>query len=332
MKSEELLTFTVLFFAVFLLSVTAVLVLLPILRRARAGQRILAIGPSWHMAKEGTPTMGGIGFILALLLGFLGYAAFLLWQGGRGQELLPAVLVVLFGFSCGVIGFLDDYLKLSKKQNEGLLAWQKFLLQLLAAAALVFVARALGLVGTAVYVPFASSSLELGFFYSPLALLFLTGVVNALNLTDGLDGLLSGTVAVVAAFFILYGCLIGLAFFVLFGVLLLGVTLGFLVFNRHPAKIFMGDTGSLFLGGLVGGVGLLSARPITVLGMGGVFVLEAVSVILQVLYFKATEGKRLFLMAPLHHHLEKRGLNENTIVAVFAVTTALLGLVMLFGG
>lgn len=331
MKTEELLTFTVLFFAVLLLTVAFVLVLLPILRRARAGQRILAIGPSWHMAKEGTPTMGGLAFLFALLAAFLGYAAFLMWQGREG-ELLPSVLVVLFAFLCGGIGFLDDYLKLTKKQNQGLLAWQKFFLQLLVGAALVFLARALGLVGTAVWLPFSSQMLELGFFYYPLALLFLTGLVNALNLTDGLDGLLSGAVAVVSAFFILYGCLTGLSLFVLFGVLLLGATLGFLVFNHHPAKIFMGDTGSLFLGGLVGGVGLFSARPVTVLGMGGVFVIEAASVILQVLYFKATEGKRLFLMAPLHHHLEKRGLGENAIVGIFAAATAFFGLVMLFGG
>ena len=331
MKTEELLTFTVLFFAVLLLTIAFVLVLLPILRRARAGQRILAIGPSWHMAKEGTPTMGGLAFLFALLASFLGYAAFLMWQGREG-ELLPSVLVVLFAFLCGGIGFLDDYLKLTKKQNQGLLAWQKFFLQLLVGAALVFLARALGLVGTAVWLPFSSKVLELGFFYYPLALLFLTGLVNALNLTDGLDGLLSGTVAVVSAFFILYGCLTGLSLFVLFGVLLLGATLGFLVFNHHPAKIFMGDTGSLFLGGLVGGVGLFSARPVTVLGMGGVFVIEAASVILQVLYFKATEGKRLFLMAPLHHHLEKRGLGENAIVGIFAAATAFFGLVMLFGG
>ena len=331
MKTEELLTFTVLIFAVLLLTIAFVLVLLPILRRARAGQRILAIGPSWHMAKEGTPTMGGLAFLFALLAAFLGYAAFLMWQGREG-ELLPSVLVVLFAFLCGGIGFLDDYLKLTKKQNQGLLAWQKFFLQLLVGAALVFLARALGLVGTAVWLPFSSQMLELGFFYYPLALLFLTGLVNALNLTDGLDGLLSGAVAVVSAFFILYGCLTGLSLFVLFGVLLLGATLGFLVFNHHPAKIFMGDTGSLFLGGLVGGVGLFSARPVTVLGMGGVFVIEAASVILQVLYFKATEGKRLFLMAPLHHHLEKRGLGENAIVGIFAAATAFFGLVMLFGG
>ena len=331
MKTEELLTFTVLFFAVLLLSIAFVLVLLPILRRARAGQRILAIGPSWHMAKEGTPTMGGLAFIFALMAAFLGYAACLMWQGREG-ELLPYVLVVLFAFFCGVIGFLDDYLKLTKKQNQGLLAWQKFFLQLLVAATLVFAARALGLIGTAVYLPFGGKTAELGVLFYPLALLFLTGLVNALNLTDGLDGLLSGTVAVVAAFFILYGCLTGLSIFLLFGVLMLGVTLGFLLFNHHPAKIFMGDTGSLFLGGLVAGTGLLSARPVTVLGMGFVFVIEAVSVVLQVLYFKATDGKRLFLMAPLHHHFEKRGLGENAIVGIFAATTALFGLLMLFGG
>ena len=331
MKTEEMLTYAVLFFAVLLTTIAFVSILLPLLRRLRAGQPILKIGPVWHMAKEGTPTMGGLAFIIALLVVFLGYAALLFWYGEE-KSLLPAVLVVLFALLCGFIGFLDDYLKLAKKQNEGLVAWQKFFLQLLAAALLLFFSRYLGFISTSIDLPFMSKELELGFFYYPLALLFLTGMVNALNLTDGLDGLLSGTVAVLAGFFLLYGSLTGVLLFRFFGVLMLGMTLGFLFFNRHPAKIFMGDTGSLFLGGLVGGVGILTARPLSVLGMGGVFLIEALSVILQVLYFKVTGGKRLFLMAPLHHHFEKRGFSENTIVGIFAAVTALLGWLMIFGG
>ena len=331
MKTADVLTYTALFMAVLLATVIYVSILLPVLRRLRAGQPILKIGPVWHMAKEGTPTMGGIAFALSLLTVFLGYSLLLVWLG-EGERLAPAVLVVLYAVLSGSIGFFDDYRKLTKKQNEGLHASQKFFLQLVVAAGFLFAASYLGFINTAISVPFWDGTLELGFFYYPFALLFLTGVVNALNLTDGLDGLLSGTVAVLGGFFLVYGSAWGSGIFSLFGVFLLGMTVGFLVFNHHPAKIFMGDTGSLFLGGLVGGVGLITARPLTVLGMGGVFVIEAASVILQVLYFKATHGKRLFLMAPLHHHFEKRGLSENTIVGIFAAATALFSLVMLFGG
>lgn len=331
MKTEELLIYSVLLVAVLLATVIFVAILLPLLRRLRAGQPILKIGPVWHMAKEGTPTMGGLAFMSALLLVFVGYAAVVLWQG-RQKTLSPLLLVVLLASLCGFIGFWDDYLKLTKKQNEGLAAAQKFFLQLLASSVFLFLARYLEVINTAIHIPFWDRELELGFFYYPLALIFLTGFVNALNLTDGLDGLLSGNVAVLGGFFVLYGALTRMSVFLFFGVLLLGMTVGFLLFNHHPAKIFMGDTGSLFLGGLVGGVGLISARPLTVLGMGGVFVIEAVSVILQVLYFKLSDGKRLFLMAPLHHHFEKKGLKENAIVGIFSAATALFSCLMLLGG
>lgn len=331
MKTTDILTYSALFMAVLLLTMIFASVLIPVLRRYRAGQPILKIGPVWHMAKEGTPTMGGISFIMALLTAFLLYAALLLWHGER-QNLAPAVLVILFATLCGAVGFADDYQKLVKKQNQGLSAWQKYFLQLALAACFLFFASYLGFVDTAIHMPFLGREVELGFFYYPLALLFLTGMVNALNLTDGLDGLLSITVAVLGAFFLLYGNMTGTALFPLFGILLLGMSVGFLVFNHHPAKVFMGDTGSLFLGGIVAGVGLMTKHPLTVLGMGGVYVVEAASVILQVLYFKATNGKRLFLMAPLHHHFEKRGFSENAIGAIFAVATALFATLMLFGG
>ncbi|MBR2464823.1 MAG: phospho-N-acetylmuramoyl-pentapeptide-transferase [Clostridia bacterium] len=331
MKTEDILTYTALFMAVLLFTMIYASVLIPVLRRYRAGQPILKIGPVWHMAKEGTPTMGGLSFIMALLTVFLLYALLLL-RHGEQERLTSIVLIILFATLCGAIGFIDDYKKLVKKENQGLSAPQKYFLQLAVAACFLFVARYLGFVDTAIDIPFTEKSLELGFFYYPLSLLFLTGVVNALNLTDGLDGLLSGTVAVLAAFFLLYGSAVGEGVFSLFGVLLLGMSIGFLVFNHHPAKVFMGDTGSLFFGGLVAGVGLMTARPLTVLGMGGIYVIEAASVVLQVLYFKATHGKRLFLMAPLHHHFEKRGLSENAIVCIFAAVTALCCALMLWGG
>lgn len=331
MKTEDILTCVALFIAVFLLTAVYAGILIPILRRFRADQPILEIGPVWHLKKKGTPTMGGLSFILALLSVILGWGIVLLWQGDTAR-LLPVVLVVLFAGGCGAIGFFDDYKKLLKKENQGLLAWQKYFLQLIAAALFLFAARALELIDTSIYLPFFEGKLELGFFYYPFALLFLTGLVNALNLTDGLDGLLSSTTAVLGAFFLLYGNLTGNYTLLAFGVLLLGMTLGFLLFNHHPAKVFMGDTGSLFLGGLVAGAGLISSRPVSVLGACGVFVIEAASVILQVVYFKLTSGKRLFLMAPLHHHFEKRGLSENTIVGIFSAAGILFAAVMIFGG
>ncbi len=331
MKNEDILTYTALFVAALLLTVVYANILIPILRRYRASQPILEIGPVWHLSKQGTPTMGGISFIMALFTVSLGYGILLLWLG-EGDRLVPFILVVLFAALCGAIGFVDDYRKLVKRENEGLAAWQKYLLQLLAAALFLFVGSALGLLDTAIFLPFFKNTVDLGVLYYPLALLFLTGVVNALNLTDGLDGLLSATVAVMAAFLFLYGSLTGEGIFSLVGALLLGMSLGFLVFNHHPAKVFMGDTGSLFLGGMVAGVGLITARPVAVLGAGGVYVIEAASVILQVVYFKCTRGKRLFLMAPLHHHFEKKGLSENAIVGIFSLGTAIFAAFMLWGG
>ncbi len=331
MKTEDILTYTALFAAVLLLTVVYANVLIPILRRYRADQPILEIGPVWHLSKQGTPTMGGISFIMALFTVSLGYGLLLLWMG-EGERLVPFILVVLFAAFCGAIGFIDDYRKLLKRENKGLSAWQKYLLQLIAAALFLFGASALGLLNTAIFLPYLEETVDLGVLYYPLALLFLTGVVNALNLTDGLDGLLSATVAVLAAFLFLYGNLTGEGLFSLVGVLLLGMSIGFLVFNHHPAKVFMGDTGSLFLGGMVAGVGLITARPIAVLGAGGVYVIEAASVVLQVAYFKCTQGKRVFLMAPLHHHFEKKGLSENAIVGIFSIATAIFAALMLWGG
>lgn len=331
MKVEDIFTCVALFISVFVLTALYAGILIPILRRLRADQPILEIGPVWHLKKKGTPTMGGLSFVLALLSVMLGWGITLLLKG-KTARLLPVILVVLFAMLCGAIGFFDDYKKLLKKENQGLLAWQKYFLQLIAAALFLFAARALGFIDTSIHLPFFEGRFELGFFYYPLALLFLTGMVNALNLTDGLDGLLSSTTAVMGAFFLLYGNRTGNYTLLAFGALLLGMMLGFLLFNHHPAKVFMGDTGSLFLGGLVAGAGLISGRPVGVLGAGGVFVIEAASVMLQVVYFKLTHGKRLFLMAPLHHHFEKRGFSENAIVGIFSAAGILFAALMLVGG
>lgn len=319
-----------LFLVSFFATVGISTVLIPALRRKKAGQPILEIGPSWHLSKAGTPTLGGLAFIAGILISALLGALALLFSKDA-QSFGGVALILLFSVFCGAIGFVDDYCKLVKKKNQGLTASQKYLLQLLVAGVFLFLATTLLNVDTSVELPFSNADLELGVFYYPIALLYLTGTVNALNLTDGVDGLLATTVAVASAFLLVWGWLDGMPTVCYIGVLLLGGTVGFLCFNAHPAKVFMGDTGSLFLGGAVAGVGIVTGEGLLMLLVSGVFVIEAASVILQVLYFKLTHGKRLFLMAPLHHHFEKRGWSEWRVVGVFAfvglcfATLALLG-------
>ena len=320
-----------LFLSACILTVVFEGLLLPVLRRRHAGQPILEIGPAWHMSKSGTPTMGGLAFIAAVAAALFLYAIWLFTQG-RQSELQKPALLLLYAIGGGAIGFFDDFKKLAKKENKGLSAPQKYLLQLLLSGVFLFFAVRLGFADTMLYLPFAKRTVTLGFFYYPLVLLFLTGMMNALNLTDGLDGLLASTVAVFAGFSVLYALARGNGLFLTAGVLLLGASIGFLFYNAHPAKVFMGDTGSLFFGAFVAGLGILSARELTVLTAGGVYLIEAASVILQVVFFKCTGGRRLFLMAPLHHHFEKRGLSENKVVALFAAAAVLFAVLAFFGG
>ncbi len=317
---EVFYTVTALFAVSFVLTVLLARWLIPLLRRRRAGQPILEIGPAWHLSKAGTPTLGGLAFIGGIAVSAtLGTVFFCI--RGEAAAMRPLALVLTYALLCGAIGLFDDLQKLSKRQNQGLSAAQKYCLQLAVSALLLFAARAWLGVDTALRLPFGDGVLELGFFYYPFALLYLTGLVNAANLTDGVDGLLSATVAVVAAFFLLWGAAEGREYVMLIGGVLLGGALGFLCFNAHPAKVFMGDTGSLFLGGALSAVGLLTEHPLLVLLSCGVFVIEAFSVIAQVLYFKISHGKRLLRMAPLHHHLEKCGWSEWRVVAVLAAAS-----------
>ena len=330
MNVEILYTVVPLFVITFLLTVAFSRLLIPVLRRHRAGQPILEIGPSWHLSKAGTPTLGGLAFIAGIGGALLLYAIYLLLTK-QSSSLRALSLIFIYGVLCGAIGFFDDYRKLVKKENQGLSAPQKYFLLLLASALFLLASRVALHTDTSILLPFCDRSLELGIFYYPLALLYLTGLVNALNLTDGVDGLLSSTVAVLAAFFLLWGYSRGEGTVMTVGALLLGATLGFLCFNAHPAKVFMGDTGSLFFGGVVSAVGIVTEHPVLVLLSCGVFVIEAGSVILQVLFFKLSHGKRLFRMAPLHHHFEKCGWSEWRVVAVFSAVGALFAAVSFLG-
>ena len=319
--------FSLEFFAVavgvFLFTVLAEWRLIPVLRSHKAGQRILEIGPRWHKAKEGTPTMGGIGFILAALAVA---AVFFIRRAVRGTVAaeLPLAFTLAFAVANGAIGFVDDYCKLVKKQNEGLTWYQKLILQIAVAAAYVAVMTDMGFVDTSIDLPFSSRVLELGWFFYPASVIVLVGVVNGGNLTDGIDGLASSVTCVIGAWFAVLAFVWHDRSVGLIAAILLGATLGFLLYNFHPAKVFMGDTGSLFLGALViGGAFMLRAHFVGLI-FSGVFIFEMLSSFLQVLYFKITHGKRLFRMAPFHHHLEKCGWNEYAIVGFFTVCEVLL--------
>lgn len=316
------LAFTLVTPAVFALTVIFLRIFIPILRSHKVGQKILDIGPRWHKSKEGTPIMGGLTFILATLLVV---AVFFILKGieGTSQNYLPLAITLAFAVANGAIGFADDYCKLIKKQNEGLTERQKLFLQLVIASAYVCVMAYTGNLPTLWKLPFTHLAVELGWLCYPISIVLLAGVINGANFTDGIDGLASCVTAVIGGFF----AIVAFAFYsegmaVLAGILL-GATLGFLIYNFHPAKVFMGDTGSLFLGALVMGGAFAMSAPLVGLIVSAVFIVEMFSSLLQRLYFKLTHGKRLFRMAPLHHHFEKCGWGENKIVAVFSAAELL---------
>ena len=307
------------------LTSTAVILrfLIPYLKSRKMGQKILDIGPRWHKSKEGTPTMGGLSFLLALTVVCGVLLAVLAFSGERDN--LPAViLTLLFALLNGLIGVIDDRTKFSKGKNEGLLSWQKYLLQLVVCILYLYGMHHFGYLSTDLYLPFLQVTLPLGPFFYPVAVLLITGVVNSVNLTDGIDGLAASETAVVAAFFSVTAFVCGSLSLGIVAGATVGACLGFLVYNFYPARVFMGDTGSLFLGALVVGMAFMSGRPMLIVIVGFMYLLEAISDILQVAFFKLTHGKRLFKMAPIHHHFEKCGWSEVKIVSVFTALTLLL--------
>ncbi len=304
-------------------------ILIPILKSHKMGQKILDIGPRWHKSKEGTPTMGGIAFYLAsLLVGAAGIAYGI--PSGLIKEPLPLLFTAAFALLNGVIGFLDDYTKFLKKQNEGLSAGQKYLLQLLVAGAYLAAMTLWGGLETTLHIPYLHLTVELGYAYYLLALILITGFVNSVNLADGIDGLCASETAVIGVFFAIVAMRAEDSASALLSALLIGACLGFLVYNWHPARIFMGDTGSLFLGGMVVGLAFLCDSPLILVICGFMYALEAISDILQVLWVKLF-GKRLFLMAPIHHHFEKKGWSEVKVVTVFTLCTLVLCILAFFG-
>ena len=308
--------------------------LVPALRRWKAGQSIKEDGPTWHMSKQGTPTMGGLMFILATIIVVLVVNGPAILSGDW-----TSVIVLVFALVFGAIGFLDDYAKIKKKENTGLTAGQKFLLQLAAAILFIVLLRKCGILSPNLYVPFFGVELHLPWVvYLIFAVLVITGTVNAVNITDGLDGLSSSVTLPVCAFFAAaFGWAwvkwqqSGTAGMAVFAAALFGGLVGFLLYNHYPAKVFMGDTGSLFLGGAVCGMAFALDMPLILILVGIIYIIETLSDIIQVTYFKATHGKRIFRMAPLHHHLEMGGWNEKKVVFVFASISLVFCILAFFG-
>lgn len=317
--------------AAFLLSSVIGVWLIPFLHKLHYGQTILDIGPAWHKSKQGTPTMGGIMFIIGSILACAAgwctiafSAQGLVDASSHGTFYLVGGFLMALGF--GVIGFLDDYIKVVKKRNLGLKAWQKSAAQLLVAV-IYLIAERIFAPNDLLWIPFAGE-FSIGWFYYPLMLFIIIGAVNAVNLTDGVDGLAASVTMVAAMGFMLIAAIQSFTQMDLMAAALAGGCLGFLVWNFHPAKVFMGDTGSMFLGGMVVALAFGLCKPVLLLFIGIVYVVETMSDIIQIGSVKLT-GKRVFKMAPIHHHFELCGWSETRVVAVFSIITALLCLIAL---
>ena len=306
--------------AAFVISVILTKLEIPVLK-ARAGQNIREEGPESHLSKAGTPSMGGIAIIISTAAA--AFTASLIWDGSMADTLI--ILFVFIGF--GLIGFFDDYLKVIKKNNLGLRAYQKFGLQIVISVALAVFLANYSTETTYVYIPVADIYVDFGIWYIPFIVFVVLAMTNAVNLTDGLDGLASGVTALVTLFFAVAGVSYGLASGSYFCAAVCGGCLGFLVFNRNPAKVFMGDTGSLALGGGLAAAAIVMKMELFLLIVGLIYVIEALSVVLQVGYFKITKGKRIFRMAPIHHHFEKCGFKEVHVVIGFCIFTVICCLV-----
>ena len=315
----------------FLLTALICRFLIPVLKSLKMGQKILDIGPRWHKSKEGTPTMGGLSFICAMTVVFILTCVVDAGYDIGFANLSKLVLTFLMAVLSGVIGMIDDSAKLRKKQNEGLSPSQKFLLQIVLAGAYLFGMRITGNLETSLYIPFVGVTVELGILYYVLALILIAGIFNSVNLNDGIDGLCSSITAVVGAFFSIAAFLCASPETAMLAAMCVGGCLGFLTYNFHPARIFMGDTGSLFLGGLVVGMAFMLDNPLIIVPVGLVYIFETISVMIQVTYFKITHGKRFFKMAPIHHHFEQCGWSEVKIVSVFSLVTAVLCALAVFG-
>ena len=292
-----------------------------LLTRVKAGQTEREEGLESHQKKTGTPTMGGFIFIIPFVIIGICY-------GSRHKEVIP-VLILTIGF--GLIGFIDDYIKVVKKHNLGLRAWQKILGQFIITVIFAAYIENFTDISLAMKIPFTNIFLDFGIFNIPVLFFIALGTANGTNFTDGVDGLCASVTAAVAAFFIAAACVYGATGAEVMSSAMLGALLGYLVYNVYPGKVMMGDTGSLAIGGFVTAIAYVMQMPIFIVIAGFIYALEVISVILQVSYFKITHGKRIFRMAPIHHHFEKGGWSETKVVNVFTTVTILLCLIAYAG-
>lgn len=302
--------------------------LIPLLKKIHFGQTIYEDGPAWHKSKQGTPIMGGFMFILgSAVASAVGYAVYRFVS----QDVVIPSNTELYRFLAGfayallnmIIGFSDDYIKAVKKQNLGLRAWQKMIMQFTFSAAFLIALYLIGDVKTTLNLFWFE--LDLGIFYYPFMLLVMVYITNAVNLTDGIDGLCGSMTVVSMLSFVMLCSSMGMWEYSIFSMAVAGGCLGFLVWNLHPAKVFMGDTGSMFLGGTVVAIGFATRQHLLMVLIAAVYIFEALSVVIQVIYFKLTHGKRLFKMSPIHHHFELCGWSEYKIVIVFSLVTLACG-------
>ena len=288
-------------------------ILIPILKKLHAGQSIREEGPKSHMVKSGTPTIGGLIFLFSAIITTL----------VTGNFKVSVFMILFSTLAFGAVGFIDDYIKVVMKRNLGLRAYQKLVLQILTAVILIIYQYNSKHMGTDLYIPFLKDYRSIGVFYIPFIIFVIVGTVNSVNLTDGLDGLSTSVTIICLLFFNVVAVKFERYEIAAFSLVLAGALIGFLFFNKYPAKVFMGDTGSLALGGAISAIALLLNVPLILPIAGGIYFIETLSVIIQVVSFK-TRGKRVFLMSPLHHHFEQKGWHEKKIVAVFSLVELIL--------
>lgn len=305
--------------------------LIPLLKKIHFGQTIYEKGPAWHKSKQGTPIMGGFMFIIGSAVAIaVGYALYRFRSADAAA--LPDNtglyrLLAGYGFAllnCG-IGFIDDYIKAVKKQNLGLRPKQKMVMQFVFSSAFLYALYLLGDRATTITFPIFGD-VDFGIFYYPIMVLYLIFLTNAVNLTDGIDGLCGSVTVISSLSFVMLCAAMGMWEYSIFSMALAGACLGFLIWNLHPAKVFMGDTGSMFLGGSICAIGFAMHQHLLLALVAIVYVLEALSVVVQVCYFKATKGKRLFKMSPIHHHFEMCGFSEYKIVITFSAAALIAGI------
>lgn len=298
----------------FIFSVIGGPILIPILHKLKFGQNIREEGPKSHQKKAGTPTMGGVIFIIASIISMI-----ILVRKPSDEAMFALYAFIAFG----CIGFVDDLLKIIHKNNLGLRAYQKMLMLLLVSFGFGFYAANNPEIGTSIIIPFVGKAVDLGMLYIPFIIIYFAATTNAVNLTDGLDGLATSVTILVMTFFVIVSFNMGNYTLSIFCAVVAGALLGFLRYNAFPAQVFMGDTGSLALGGALAAVAMILKLPLLVMIVGGVYVMETLSVILQVASFKLT-GKRIFKMSPLHHHFELCGWHETKVVSAFSIATVIL--------